>query len=62
MSKLGNVTIFINTFKREDDEPDYRGKLDINGKTYDCALWINKSISGVVINMSGQITEPRDTN
>lgn len=56
-NKVGNITIYLNVFKKEDTEPRYRGKLDINGVSYSISLWSNDSIKGVSINMSGQITE-----
>lgn len=62
MSKVGNVTVWINPLKRNDEDdkqPDYRGKVTIGEETHDLALWINGDIAGVVLNMSGQVTEER---
>lgn len=56
-NKVGNLTIYLNTFKDEDTQPDYRGKMDIGNDTYEVSLWINRSIAEVPINLSGQVTE-----
>jgi len=61
--KVGNITVYANVFKGDDDErnaPDYRGKINIGDETHELALWINKEIVGVVLNMSGQVTEECD--
>jgi hypothetical protein len=60
---VGKITVFLNVFKHEDDknnQPVYRGKMDIDGKTRHVSLWINKEINGLPINMSGQITDGED--
>ena len=34
--KVGNLTIWLNTFKTEEGQPDFRGKMDIGfGKDAD---------------------------
>ncbi len=53
--KVGNLTVWLNVFKKEDDQPDYRGKMEVNGKTYSLALWVNHKAGDVVCNMSGQV-------
>ena len=59
-NKAGNLTLWINSFKKEDKHPDYRGKLDINGEAYDVAVWVNNERGGIVLHMSGQISTPAD--
>jgi len=40
-----SLTVFRNVFKKDDDKtPHYRGKLRIEGKEYECGLWINGTI------------------
>ena len=58
--KVGKLTIWLNTFKSEEDQPDFRGKMDIGDDTYEISLWENSKIMGYPINLSGQITEKED--
>ena len=55
-----NLTVYLNVFKKDDDKtPNYRGKLDIEGKTYDVSLWVNtETHGGVPVHLSGQVCEP----
>jgi len=66
--KVGNITVWLNVFcKTFDDDtapagrsaPRYRGKLDIDGKTYEVSLWVNENLNGAPIHLSGQICEER---
>lgn len=41
--KQNTGAIFKNERKQEDKHPEYKGKIDIDGKTYDIALWVKKS-------------------
>lgn len=55
--KVGNITVYRNVYRREDDgAPHYRGKMDIGDKEYQVALWINDTITDTPINLSGQVT------
>jgi len=62
--KVGNLTIWLNTFKTEEGQPDFRGKMDIGfGKDadmYEISLWINHNVIGFPTHLSGQITEKED--
>jgi len=40
--KLNGGIIFKNDFKEKDTQPDYKGKINIDGKTKEIALWVNK--------------------
>jgi len=54
-----SLTVFRNVFKKDDDKtPHYRGKLRIEGKEYECGLWINSEVGGVPIHLSGTIQKP----
>jgi len=55
---VGNVTIYANVYKKE-EQPDFRGKIDIDGKTYDLSLWTNHELNGYPVNISGQVTEEK---
>jgi len=62
MSKKGNLTVYLNVHKKldkDDTAPHYRGKMDVEGKTYDISLWTNGEIRGVPIHLSGQVSEQR---
>lgn len=59
--KKGNLTVYLNVHKKEDDaSPHYRGKMNVEGKNYDISLWINGEISGVPIHLSGQLSKVLD--
>ena len=38
----GNFVIFKNDHKREENHPDFRGKIMLNGIERDMALWIKQ--------------------
>ena len=40
---INKGTLFANDKKGNDKAPDYKGKLDINGKTYNLSGWVNTS-------------------
>lgn len=58
--KIGNITVYLNAFRKDEKEPRYRGKIDIEGETFECGLWVNDDEGGVPINLSGTINRPRD--
>ena len=61
MSQVGNATIWLNVFKRAgENQPDYRGKVNIGGQAYAVSLWVNTEKGGTVIHMSGQISTGED--
>jgi len=49
--------IFKNDNKKTDNHPDYKGKVNVNGKDMEIALWLKTSGSGVKF-MSAQFSEP----
>ena len=56
--KHGNLTIWLNVYYMPDkEEPKYRGKIDIDGESYELSLWVNIHISDIPIHMSGQVTK-----
>lgn len=66
-TKIGNITIWLNVFKKDGidkdsgevmNQPDYRGKGEMDNRACEFALWINRDINGIPINLSGQVTEP----
>ena len=55
--KHGNLTIWLNVYYTPDESgPNYRGKVDIDGESYELSLWINSHIHDIPIHMSGQVT------
>lgn len=59
--KIGNLTIWFNVHKKEKEQPDYRGKMDveIDGQvnTVEISLWIDRYLQMFPIKLSGQITK-----
>ena len=55
--KVGNITIWLNVYRSDEKEPGYRGKLDVDGESYDISIWENTFLRDIPIHMSGQITE-----
>lgn len=50
--------IFKNDNKKEDKHPDYRGKINVDGKDKEISLWIRKSNDGQKTFFSCAISEP----
>ncbi len=44
-TKLNSGAIFKNT-KTKDTQPDYRGKVNVNGKDMEISLWVKESKTG----------------
>lgn len=44
--KKNSGAIFKNDYKQEDKHPDYKGTVDVEGKLFDIALWLNESKQG----------------
>jgi uncharacterized protein (DUF736 family) len=44
-TKLNSGAIFKNT-KTKDTQPDYRGKVNVNGKDMEVSLWVKESKTG----------------
>jgi uncharacterized protein (DUF736 family) len=49
--------IFKNDNKKADNHPDYKGKVNVNGKDMEIALWLKTSAKGVKF-MSASFSEP----
>lgn len=49
--------IFKNDNKKADNHPDYKGKVNVNGKEMEVALWMKTSAKGVKF-MSASFSEP----
>ena len=56
-TKINTGAIFKNDYKKADNHPDYKGKVNVNGKEMEVALWLKTSGSGVKF-MSASFTEP----
>jgi len=44
--KLNSGSIFKNDYKEKEAHPDYKGKINVDGKVKDIALWVNKPDGG----------------
>jgi uncharacterized protein (DUF736 family) len=55
--KQNTGAIFKNDKKTADNQPDYRGKINVEGKELEISLWVRTSQSGVKY-MSAAIKEP----
>ena len=49
--------IFKNDNKKAENHPDYKGKVNVNGKEMEIALWMKTSAKGVKF-MSASFSEP----
>jgi len=49
--------IFKNDNKKAENQPDYKGKVNVNGKDMEVALWLKTSAKGVKF-MSASFSEP----
>ena len=45
--KNNTGAIFKNDNKKADNHPDYKGKVNVNGKEMEIALWMKTSAKGV---------------
>jgi len=55
--KQNTGAIFKNDKKTADNQPDYRGKINVEGKELEISLWVKTAQSGVKY-MSAAIKEP----
>ncbi len=53
--------LFKNDKQGNDKAPDYKGKINIDGRDLELAAWIRKSAKGTTY-MSGQVSEPWQGN
>jgi|TARA_B110000977_G_scaffold66721_1_gene90705 hypothetical protein len=63
--KDGSGNCFINDFKTpENNQPDFRGDLTLNGKTYELAMWKKLTSAGkpmLSINAKDKVDKPQPT-
>ena len=45
-NKVNTGAIFKNTNKIKETHPDYRGKVNVNGKEMEVALWVKQGKAG----------------
>jgi uncharacterized protein (DUF736 family) len=55
--KENTGAIFKNEKKTADTQPEYKGKINVDGVEKDIALWVNTSKSGLTY-FSAKISEP----
>lgn len=41
-TKINSGAIFKNDKKNADNHPDYRGKINVEGKTWEISLWVRE--------------------
>ncbi len=56
-TRINTGAIFKNDNKKADNHPDYKGKVNVNGKEMDVALWLKTSAKGIKF-MSASFSEP----
>jgi len=56
-SKHGDISLFPNDKKTKDNQPDWRGKITLDGKDYDIALWNKTSARSGTSFLSGRMGE-----
>ena len=44
--KLNSGNLHPNKYKEKENQPDYRGKINISGKIMDISGWLNKNKNG----------------
>jgi len=55
--KINTGAIFKNNYKKIDTHPDYRGKMNVDGKEKEVALWVKETKDGQKF-FSMAISEP----
>jgi len=55
-NKLNTGAIFKNDNKKAENHPDYRGKVNVNGKEMEMALWVKQGKNGSYF--SASFSEP----
>jgi uncharacterized protein (DUF736 family) len=56
-TRINTGAIFKNDNKKADNHPDYKGKVNVNGKEMEVALWMKTSAKGVKF-LSASFSEP----
>ena len=55
--KENTGAIFKNNYKKADNHPDYKGKMNVDGKDKEVALWVRESKEGLKY-FSVAVSEP----
>jgi uncharacterized protein (DUF736 family) len=55
--KNNTITIFKNDKKTAENQPDYKGKMMVDGKMKDVSLWVREAASGIKY-MNGPVQDP----
>jgi uncharacterized protein (DUF736 family) len=55
-NKINTGAIFKNTNKKAENHPDYKGKVNVNGKEMEVALWVKQGKNGSYF--SASFSEP----
>jgi uncharacterized protein (DUF736 family) len=61
MNKENTGAIFKNEKKTTDNQPDYKGTINVDGKEKEIALWVAESKNGLKY-FSVKVTEPFKTD
>lgn len=56
-NKTNTGSIFKNNYKKADNHPDYKGKVNVNGKEMEVAMWVRKTQNGESF-FSASFSEP----
>jgi uncharacterized protein (DUF736 family) len=56
-TKINTGAIFKNENKKAENHPDYKGKVNVNGKEMEVALWLKTSAKGLKF-FSASFSEP----
>jgi uncharacterized protein (DUF736 family) len=56
-TRINTGAIFKNDNKKADNHPDYKGKVNVNGKEMEVALWLKTSAKGLKF-FSASFSEP----
>lgn len=51
-------TLFRNDRKTKDNQPDYKGKINVNGEVFELAAWLKEGKKGKFFSLS--ISAPRE--
>jgi len=51
------IVLFVNEYKKTENQPDIKGKMNVDGVEKECALWKKTSQDGKEY-LSGVINEP----
>ena len=55
-NKVNTGSIFKNNYKKTETHPDYKGKVNVNGKEMEVALWVKQGKAGSYF--SASFSEP----